>query len=329
MRLIENKFLQYIRRGLYFVCFLDIVSDKYRKVAKTIPLLSIIIPAYNAEKYIAETIESALAQTVTDYEIIIVNDGSTDQTQCIIDRYASDRRIRDCGYQYNRGAPHAYNHGVLQSRAPFITFLDSDDILLPSYCETVLHKMHAASADMGYANLYALNGTEKLATTLYGQPRDARFPGIFGGQSETFPTDPSILRKMVLQGVHISPRSIYKRELFLQYGLEDYRLKITHDWLRHVNFLLNGVICTFVDQPLGYYRFHPEGNSQKDPLANFMENIKVLEIVLYEKASLLSSEEQMIARKVLQQQRTSVLQTLADSGLTTSQIVQYLADKKF
>lgn len=294
-----------------------------------IPQISIIIPAYNAEKYIAETIESAVAQTVEDFEIVIVDDGSTDSTSAIIKTFSSCARIRAYAYGKNRGAAHAYNYGILHSTGEYVTFLDADDIFLPRYCETVLAAMIAANADMGYANLYAMDGREAKHTTLYGKPRDARFQGIFGGPEAAFPKDPFTLRQFVLQGVHISPRAIYRRSLFLDYGLEDHRLKITHDWLRHITFVLSGATCAFVDEPLGFYRFHPEGNSQRDALGNSVENIKVLEIVLQEKASLLSESDTKIVRSMLRQQRMVVFQALADSNFTTSNIIQYLADKRF
>ena len=127
----------------------------------------------------------------------------------------------------------------------------------------------------------------------------------------------------------ISPRSIYKRSLFLNYGLEDHRLKITHDWLRHIKFIINGAKCVYVNEPLGYYRFHPEGNSQKDPLANYVENIKIMEIVLNELGMLLSDAEREMVKIINKNMRNSVLQTLSDSAMTTSQIIQYLIDKKF
>ena len=292
-------------------------------------LLSIIIPAYNAEKYIQETIESALSQTIDDYEIIIVNDGSTDKTNDIIVRYENIPNVVLKGYTYNRGAPHAYNHGLLHSQGKYVVFLDADDVFLPAYCKSVIELMENTGADIGYANLAVLEGTVRTGSTLYGIPRDPRFQNIFGGPDRSFPNDMNQLRRLVLQGVHISPRSIYKRSLFLDFGLEDHRLKITHDWLRHIKFMLYGAKCVFINEPLGYYRIHSEGNSQKDGLANYVENIKLMEIILYEHGALLSPDERNIVMQVLKQMRVMVFQLLADSTMTTLQIVEYLTDKKF
>src|SRR5207302_3617886 len=93
------------------------------------PLVSILIPAYNAERWIAETIRSALAQTWPNKEIIIVDDGSTDDTVGIVREFASDgvKLIR----QRNQGAAAARNRAFRQSRGNYIQWLDADDLLGP------------------------------------------------------------------------------------------------------------------------------------------------------------------------------------------------------
>ena len=88
-------------------------------------LVSIIMPAYNSEKYISSAIESVLNQTYTNFELIVVNDGSTDNTIDILKKY-SDRII--CISQRNKGAAFARNNGILAARGEYISFLDSDDI---------------------------------------------------------------------------------------------------------------------------------------------------------------------------------------------------------
>lgn len=293
------------------------------------PLLSIVIPAYNAEKYIQETIESALSQTVSDYEIIIVNDGSVDRTEDVIQSYAHHPQIRLHGYRINRGAPHAYNHGILHSTGRYLTILDADDVLMPTYCERVIELIEREQADMGFANFYAIEGTKKLSTTLYGLPREPRYQFAFGGENGVFPANHELLRKMILQAVHISPRAVYKRSLFLDYGLEDHRLRISHDWLRQIKFVINGAKCVYVNEPLGYYRFHSEGNSQKNQIDNNVEIIKVLEIVLKEMRSLLSNEEVQIATMNMHYWRKGLMSVLANSDASMTQIISFLTEKRF
>ena len=93
------------------------------------PLVSIIIPAYNSEKYLAEAISSALDQTWPNKELIIVDDGSTDGTLEIARKFESET-VR-VFYQDNKGASGARNKGLQEARGQFIQFLDGDDLLSP------------------------------------------------------------------------------------------------------------------------------------------------------------------------------------------------------
>jgi glycosyltransferase involved in cell wall biosynthesis len=91
------------------------------------PLVSVIMPAYNAEKYIGEAIESVISQTYKKLELIVVNDGSTDKTLSIIKQYNDERVL--CIDQKNKGVSAARNAGLDFARGQFITFIDSDDVL--------------------------------------------------------------------------------------------------------------------------------------------------------------------------------------------------------
>lgn len=92
------------------------------------PLVSVIIPAYNSAAFIARAIQSALDQDYPNKEIVVVNDGSTDNTQQVLDAFGSKIRVSN---QPNAGAAAARNTGIKQSRGEFIAFLDSDDEWLP------------------------------------------------------------------------------------------------------------------------------------------------------------------------------------------------------
>ncbi|MEL6248284.1 MAG: glycosyltransferase family 2 protein [Cyanobacteria bacterium J06627_15] len=91
-----------------------------------LPTVSVIIPVYNVEQYIAETIESVLGQTFEDFEIVIVDDGATDSSVEIC-RRIEDRRIRLI-HQHNRGLAGARNTGIRHARGQYLAFLDSDDL---------------------------------------------------------------------------------------------------------------------------------------------------------------------------------------------------------
>jgi glycosyltransferase involved in cell wall biosynthesis len=93
------------------------------------PKVSVVIAAYNAEKFIRETLDSVAAQSLKDLELIVVDDGSTDRTSDILRAFA-DRRLVMIR-QMNKGVSAARNAGLAVARAPYIFFLDADDILLP------------------------------------------------------------------------------------------------------------------------------------------------------------------------------------------------------
>lgn len=95
------------------------------------PIVSIITPAYNAEKFIAETIQSVIHQTFPDWEMIIVVDGATDRTLSIAETFTSDPRIK-VHYKKNSGVADTRNHGIALSQGTYITFLDSDDCWFPN-----------------------------------------------------------------------------------------------------------------------------------------------------------------------------------------------------
>lgn len=102
------------------------------------PAISVVMPVYNVEKYITAAIESVLAQTFADFEIIIVDDGGTDMSIDICESY-TDPRIRIIS-QKNRGLAGARNTGILESRGEYIALLDSDDCWQPE--KLALHKIH-------------------------------------------------------------------------------------------------------------------------------------------------------------------------------------------
>ena len=95
------------------------------------PAVSVVIPLYNKDKYIARALDSVFGQTCQDFEVIVVDDGSTDNGAEIVRSY-KDRRLRFIR-QANAGPGAARNHGIQESRAPLLAFLDADDEWLPEF----------------------------------------------------------------------------------------------------------------------------------------------------------------------------------------------------
>ena len=109
------------------------------------PLVSIVTPSYNSEKFISETIASVQKQTVTDWELLIVDDASSDATVTKIKRLqAEDSRIKCFSLKENKGPAHARNLGIQKARGKYLTFLDADDLWFPEFLErsSTEAKMH-------------------------------------------------------------------------------------------------------------------------------------------------------------------------------------------
>ena len=96
-----------------------------------IPLLSIIVPVYNVEPYLVKCLDSLLAQRISDYEVILVDDGSTDNSGAICDKYAAQNAVFQCIHKPNGGLPSARKAGFQISRGQYVTFVDSDDWISP------------------------------------------------------------------------------------------------------------------------------------------------------------------------------------------------------
>lgn len=107
------------------------------------PLVSVIIPTYNCARYITEAIESVLNQTCKDFEIIIIDDGSTDNTGNIINDYIEKNYTIKYFYQKNKGPAAARNNGLSKARGEYIAFLDSDDIWLPEFLHKLVSKIES------------------------------------------------------------------------------------------------------------------------------------------------------------------------------------------
>lgn len=129
--------------------------------------ISIIIPAYNTEAYLAATLDSVLAQTHQNIEVIIVNDGSTDGTAAIIDDYARrDSRITAI-HKENGGVTSARLRGIEESTGEYIGFVDSDDIIEPQMYADLLHNAITYDADISHCG-YQLHLPNQAPRMFYG-----------------------------------------------------------------------------------------------------------------------------------------------------------------
>ncbi|ATA68508.1 teichuronic acid biosynthesis glycosyl transferase [Capnocytophaga cynodegmi] len=127
-------------------------------------LVSIITPMYNASKYVEQTIDSVLSQTYTQWEMLIVDDGSKDNSSEIVEQYADkDNRIKLIR-QNNVGSAAARNNALSKAQGRYICFLDSDDLLEPSFFEKQMTFLKQKKAGLVFASYKRIdeNGNEKL-----------------------------------------------------------------------------------------------------------------------------------------------------------------------
>jgi len=129
-------------------------------------MFSVIIPLYNKEKYISQAINSVLEQTYTHFEIVVVDDGSTDNSAAIV-RQFSDPRIRII-QKMNEGVSIARNRGVAESKYEYIAFIDADDLWMPTFLEEIekLIREYPDAAIYGTNNYYEF-GTGKISFEKY------------------------------------------------------------------------------------------------------------------------------------------------------------------
>ena len=142
-------------------------------------LVSIIMPSYNTARFISETIDSVLRQTYANWELIVVDDCSTDNTDEVIGAYLADERIRYIKNEKNSGAAVSRNRALREARGKWIAFLDSDDLWLPEKLEKQLAFMTKNGYDFSYTNYEEINESgEKTGVQVTGPRRITRM-GMF------------------------------------------------------------------------------------------------------------------------------------------------------
>lgn len=207
----------------------------YKK--QIIGLVSVIIPTYNQPGFLVQAIESVLKQTYKNYEIIVIDDGSTDNTKEILDSYIKNRKIKYV-YQNNKRQAAARNTGILNSKGEFIAFLDHDDLWLPKKLELQVPLFKDKEVALVYTNSEDINSKGKTI-----KKRNLKYCGgyIFKDLLKRhFITNSSvIIRKECLRKT-----GLFREDL---YGADD-----IHLWLR----ISHNFKIEHVPRVLIRYRFH-------------------------------------------------------------------------
>lgn len=132
-------------------------------IKKSLPLISVIIPVYNVEKYIDKCIDTVCNQSYQNYEIILVDDGSTDSSRKKCDTYLKkDKRIK-VFHKHNGGLSDARNYGVRKSNGDYIVFVDADDYVSRDYLEDLYRLLYAYKADVAVMRLCAVTEHRKVS----------------------------------------------------------------------------------------------------------------------------------------------------------------------
>jgi glycosyltransferase involved in cell wall biosynthesis len=203
------------------------------------PKVSVVIPTYNCDLYINEAIDSVLEQTFSDYEIIIVDNSSTDRTVELIESY-SDSRVQLVSCQNNGIIAKSRNIGVSISQGEFLAFLDGDDLWYPQKLEICIPLLSSAFDLVYHGELWFDNQGNSRSVKYRAEDRSSYSKLLAKGNNIS--TSSVVVRKSVLErvgGFCENPEYI---------SAEDYDL-----WMR---LALNGASFKYVDQILGGYRIH-------------------------------------------------------------------------
>ena len=200
-------------------------------------LVSIIIPCFNQGLFLNKTLESILNQKYTHWECIIINDGSTDNTELIANYYILKDTRFSYFYQENRGLSNARNSGVKNAKGSFIQFLDADDLLEPNKLESVInwHVQNQKPSIILYSSMRYFED---------GFPNDLKILGRnnFIAHVELKEEDGSASQKEVirLRNPFVISAPLYPKALFKEIGVFDESFSALEDWDFHIRCSLAG-----------------------------------------------------------------------------------------
>ena len=207
------------------------------------PKVSVYTPTYNYGRFLGEAIQSVLGQTFQDWELIVVDDGSTDDTREVVDAFA-DSRIHYV-YQQNRGNPAARNVALRLAKGEYIAFLDADDLWFPEKLQKQVAQLDGLASTVGlvYGDVYLFNHEDGAIICRFLRGRRPPRGRVF---DELLDTD----------GWFISDTgSLIRREVFQRVGLYDESLLTYEDWEMWVR-IASAYEVEALDEPVARCRRH-------------------------------------------------------------------------
>lgn len=218
------------------------------------PQVSIIVPVYNAEKYLPQCIESLLAQTFQSIEIILVNDGSTDSSLEICEKYAKiDHRIAVLSKD-NEGVAKARRDGIMKASAEYISFIDSDDYYEPDFCERMFSRIRKTDADLVECDYYSVSGNARKEHRIYSSD--------MGLDTEKFYE--IVVRKTIVNGYEavVLWNKLYRKELITK-AVKEFGDNQLEDYLFNTQYYTMAKRYEYIHQCLTNYRQVPMSLSRK------------------------------------------------------------------
>jgi glycosyltransferase involved in cell wall biosynthesis len=207
------------------------------------PLVSVVIPTYNRASFVSEAIESVLDQTFSDYEIIVVDDGSTDNTHEILEQYRDKIQYI---YQENEGVSAARNTGIKNSTGLWLAFLDSDDKWMPEYLATQMEGIRRSpEISMQTTDCYTIGGERTYFEM-------NRVIGEFNGRDYLHLSDP--FRFVVTHGPWQVGSTIFRRDAIIKAGLFDTSFDLNEDFELMARVALQGSFGLIRDVLMIMYR---------------------------------------------------------------------------
>lgn len=217
-------------------------------------MISVVIPLYNKEKFIAEAIQSVLNQTFADFELILINDGSTDKSEAVVNTFNDDRiRYKSIA---NSGVSVARNTGIELAKFPWIALLDADDWWAPSFLSEVVTAINNSLSK----NIFA-TGRSRVFKNDIERYKNEFLPK----DGETSPVNYFKIISKYLPPIN-SSNVVVKKELLMERGLfrKGQKQHEDHDlWMRLC--VKNEVI--FINKPLSFYRKNIHDSASAKPFA--------------------------------------------------------------
>ena len=232
------------------------------------PLLSVIIPVHNGATHLRECLDSVLAQTLDSLEVIVVDDGSTDETPEILRHYAlrSDGRLRVLTQSSNQGVSTARNRGIGAAAGKYIAFVDADDRVRPSMYRHMVQVAEAQDLDMISCGIQLFND-KGVASRPISYPLHPRV--LMDTQDVRIALETGFTSKLLWFPV----RSLYRRRLILDNAVRfDSQIRKGEDSLFNLEILGRVQRCASVEEAYYLYRKHDASVTAR-PLANERENL--------------------------------------------------------